>query len=70
MIQKAKFTYSTLKTTFEKQIKIIEDKSFKTDTEQLSIKNEIPEGKLSEQANNEKIIIKKGKNSKTKRFSL
>ena len=70
MIQKAKFTYSTLETTFEKQIKIIEDKSFKTDTEQLSIKNEIPEGKLSEQANNEKIIIKKGKNSKTKRFSL
>ena len=61
VIEQAKFTYYPLKKAFEKLIKTIEGqrkkqveclKVLKHNTQQLTIRNVIPENKLSEEAKN------------------
>ena len=69
MIEQSKCTYSPLGNSF-KQIKTFEDKGknqvavlkdLKPDTQKLSIKDEIPEDKLNEEAKNEIENIIKNK---------
>ena len=62
--EQAKFTYSPLDKAFEKQIKVIEEQgkkqveALKPITQQLKIKDAVPENKLSEEAKNELNKIK------------
>ena len=66
-IEQAKFTFSPLRKAFEKQIKIIEEQGkkqvealevLKPNTQKLTIKDAIPENKLTEEAKNELNKIK------------
>ena len=67
IIEQAKFTYSPLSKTFEKQIKTMEDQGekqvealnvSKPNTKNLTIKDVIPENTLSKEAENELNKIK------------
>ena len=67
ILEQAKFTYSTLGKTFEKQIKTIEEQGKKQVeslevlnliTKKLTIKDEIPENTFSEEAKNKLNKIK------------
>ena len=71
ILEQAKFTYSTLGKTFEKQIKTIEEQGKKQVeslevlnliTKKLTIKDEIPENTFSEEAKNKLNKIKDRKN--------
>ena len=67
IIKQAKFTYSPRSKSFEKQTKTIEDqgqkqidalKNLKSNTQELTIKNIIPEDVLNDEAKNELSKIK------------
>ena len=67
IIEQAKFTYSPLTKAFEKQIKTIEEQGKRQvealevlipNTQKLSMKDAIPENKLTEEAKNELNKIK------------